>query len=125
MNGVGCHVAVEHVGRVLNPSAAAKQPPSAADGLRTRPTSSVDAIALLFGESQARAIVSTSQVDEVLLRAKRHGVPAARIGHTQHGMFLIERNGVPLIRATAPELARVWRGAFELLLAGEEDLVAR
>ena len=40
-------------------------------------------------------------------------------------MFLIERNGVPLVRATTPELARVWRGAFEQLLAGEEDLVAR
>jgi phosphoribosylformylglycinamidine synthase II len=99
MNDVGCHVDVD------------------ADG--------VDAVALLFGESQARAIVSTSQVEEVLLRAKRHGVPAARIGHTQLGMFLIERRGVPLVRATAPELARVWRGAFEQLLAGEEDLVAR
>src|SRR5205085_9341143 len=29
---------VEDVGRVLNPSAAAERPPSAADGLRTRPT---------------------------------------------------------------------------------------
>src|SRR5204863_4574705 len=28
-----------YVGRVLNPSAAATRPPSAADGLRTRPTS--------------------------------------------------------------------------------------
>jgi len=30
---------IEHVGRVLNPSADAKRPPSAADGLRTHPTS--------------------------------------------------------------------------------------
>jgi excinuclease ABC subunit A len=30
---------IVYVGRVLNPSAAAKRPPSAADGLRTRPTS--------------------------------------------------------------------------------------
>ena len=111
MEGVGCHVDVD------------------ADG--------IDAVALLFGESQARAIVSTSQVDEVLLRAKRQGVPAARIGHTQLGMFLIERRGAPLVRATAPELARVWRGAFALLLGGdsiadairgegeEADLIAR
>jgi phosphoribosylformylglycinamidine synthase len=99
MEGVGCHVDVDIAG--------------------------LDAVALLFGESQGRAIVSTSQVEEVLSRAKRHGVPAARIGYTQHGMFLIERNGVPLVRATAPEVARVWRGAFEQLLAGEEDLVAR
>ena len=40
-------------------------------------------------------------------------------------MFLIERNDLPLIRTTTPELARIWRGAFEQLLAGEEDLVAR
>jgi phosphoribosylformylglycinamidine synthase subunit PurL len=100
-NGIGCHVELG----------------GHADG--------VDAIALLFGEPQARAIVSTSQADEVLRRAKTHGVPAMRIGHTQHGMFLIERNGVPLVRATAPEVARVWRDAFERLLAGEEDLVAR
>jgi phosphoribosylformylglycinamidine synthase subunit PurL len=85
----------------------------------------LDAIALLFGESQARAIVSTSQADEVLARAKRHGVPAARIGVTKTAVFLIERNGVPLVRIATPELARVWRGAFEQLLAGEEDLVAR
>jgi phosphoribosylformylglycinamidine synthase len=98
MQGVGCHVDVD---------------------------ADVDAVALLFSESQARAIVSTSQVEDVLARAKRHGVPAARIGYTQLGMFLIERNGVPLVRATAPELARVWRAAFELRLAGEEDLVAR
>ncbi len=98
MQGVGCHVEL---------------------------SGDLDPIALLFGESQARAIVSTSQVEEVLARAKRHGVPAARNGYTQLGMFLIERRGVPLVRAITPELARVWRAAFELRLAGEEDLVAR
>jgi phage tail-like protein len=35
---LACGRALPDVGRVLNPSAAAKQPPSAADGLRTRPT---------------------------------------------------------------------------------------
>ncbi|MEK6375224.1 MAG: phosphoribosylformylglycinamidine synthase subunit PurL [Acidobacteriota bacterium] len=85
----------------------------------------VDAVALLFSESQGRAIVSTSQVDEVLHRARTHGVPAMRIGYTQLGMFLIERHGVPLVRTTAPELARIWRSAFALLLAGEAELVAR
>jgi phosphoribosylformylglycinamidine synthase len=79
----------------------------------------VDAVALLFGESQGRAIVSTSQLDEVLQRAKTHGVPAMRVGYTQLGMFLIERHGVPLVHTTAPELARIWRGAFE------GELVAR
>ncbi len=77
-----------------------------------------DAIALLFGESQARAVVGTSAVGEVLRRAKQHGVPATRIGHTQLGVFLIERNGVPLIHSNPPELARIWR-SFALLLGGD------
>jgi phosphoribosylformylglycinamidine (FGAM) synthase-like enzyme len=98
MEGIGCHVDVD---------------------------ADVDAIALLFSESQGRAIVSTSQVDEVLRRAKTHGVPAVRIGYTQLGMFLIERHGVPLVRATAPEIARIWRTAFESLLAGDVELVAQ
>ena len=39
-----------------------------------------------------------------------------RIGRTQTATFLIERNGVPLIRTTTMELARIWRSAFALLL---------
>src|SRR5207249_10981405 len=35
---------LRNVGRVLNPSSAAKQPPSAADGLRTRSTWLLDAL---------------------------------------------------------------------------------
>ncbi len=108
MSGIGCHV--DLMGH--------------ADGL--------DAIALLFSESQARAIVSCAPEhrEEVLLRASRAGVRAMRIGHTAAGVFLIERNGVPLVRATAQELARLWRSAFGLLLAGdtigeEAELIAR
>ncbi|HXH41350.1 MAG TPA: AIR synthase-related protein, partial [Thermoanaerobaculia bacterium] len=79
----------------------------------------VDAIALLFGESQARAIVSTSHTDEVLRLAKAHGLAAMRIGHTAIATFLIERNGVPLVRTSTPELARIWRSSFALLLGGD------
>jgi phosphoribosylformylglycinamidine synthase len=79
----------------------------------------VDAVALLFSESQGRAIVTTPDADEVLLRAKTHGVPAMRIGYTQIGMFLIERHGIPLVRTAAPELSRIWRSAFALLLGGD------
>ncbi|HEY8847797.1 MAG TPA: phosphoribosylformylglycinamidine synthase subunit PurL [Thermoanaerobaculia bacterium] len=92
MEGVGCHV--ELAGH--------------ADDL--------DAVALLFSESQARAIVTTPRADELLRRANDHGVTAMRIGRTQTATFLIERNGVPLIRTTAMELARIWRSAFALLL---------
>ena len=79
----------------------------------------LDAVALLFSESQARALVATSDAAGVLDAASKHGVAAKRIGHTAHGTFLIERNGVPLIRVAAQELARVWSSAFALLLGGD------
>jgi phosphoribosylformylglycinamidine synthase len=95
MEGTGCHVELaNHAG-------------------------DVDAIALLFGESQARAIVSTSRKDDVLRVAREHNVPAQRIGTTVAGAFLIERNGVPLVRTSTPELARISRTAFALLLGGD------
>jgi phosphoribosylformylglycinamidine synthase subunit PurL len=83
----------------------------------------LDAAALLFSETQARAIVATAQAQRVLAMAAARGVPARRIGHTAHGVFLIERNGVPLVRIAPQELHRVWRGAFEKHLGGE-DVVA-
>jgi phosphoribosylformylglycinamidine synthase subunit PurL len=79
----------------------------------------VDAIALLFGESQARAIVSTAQPDAVLRIARQHGLAAMRIGHTEVATFLIERNGVPLIRTSTPELSRIRHSSFALLLGGD------
>jgi phosphoribosylformylglycinamidine synthase len=83
--------------------------------------SDLDAIALLFSESQARAIVSCAndQTDALLARAYKAGVPARQIGRTETAMFLIERNGIPLIRTTTPELTRIWRSAFALLLGGD------
>jgi len=101
MEGIGCHVDLS----------------GHADDL--------DSIALLFSESQARAIIATSQVGELLLLAKTHGVPSRRIGRTEPAVFLIERNGVPLVRTTTPELSRIWRSAFALLLGGDtiEDVI--
>jgi len=79
----------------------------------------LDDVALVFSESQARAVVATSDAVRVLELAREAGVPARRIGHTAHGTFLIERNGVPLVRIAPQELSRVWRSAFEALLAGD------
>src|SRR5206468_948596 len=79
----------------------------------------VDAIALLFGESQGRAILSTNKVEELLTLAKKHGVPAMRIGRTEPAVFVIERNRAPLIRTTTPELTRIWRSPFALPLGGD------
>jgi phosphoribosylformylglycinamidine synthase len=97
MRGVGCHVDLSNHARDL------------------------DAMALLFSESQGRAIVACTndRNDEVLLHAGNHGVPARQIGRTKHAVFLIERNGTPIVRTTAEELARVWKSAFALLLGGD------
>jgi phosphoribosylformylglycinamidine (FGAM) synthase-like enzyme len=95
MDGIGCHV--ELAGHA----------------------DAIDAIALLFSESQARAIVTTSQPDAVLRIAHQHGLAAMRIGNTEVATFLIERNGIPLIRTSTPELGRIWRTAFALLLGGD------
>jgi phosphoribosylformylglycinamidine synthase II len=95
MEGIGCHVDL------------------------TGHANDIDAVALLFGESQARAILSTHRVEELLPLAKKHGVPAMRIGRTEAAVFIIERNRAPLIRATTPELSRIWRSAFALLLGGD------
>jgi phosphoribosylformylglycinamidine synthase subunit PurL len=80
----------------------------------------IDAVALLFSESQARAAVASANPARVLDLARERGVPAQRIGHTAHGTFLIERNGVPLVRIAAQEVTRVWRTAFERALGGED-----
>ncbi|HEU4520787.1 MAG TPA: phosphoribosylformylglycinamidine synthase subunit PurL [Thermoanaerobaculia bacterium] len=103
MRGIGCHADLSGVGDDL------------------------DAIALLFSESQARAIVActSEHLDEVLRRAKDGGVPARRIGHTGAGVFFIERKGVQLIRTSPQELERIWGGAFSRLLGGDsiEDVI--
>jgi phosphoribosylformylglycinamidine synthase len=95
MRGVGCHVDLAGHADALDP------------------------ISLLFSESQARVLVATSDADAVLSAATRAGVKAQRLGHTAHGTFLIERNGTPLVRVAAQELARVYRSSFALLLGGD------
>jgi phosphoribosylformylglycinamidine synthase II len=97
MDGIGCHVDLA----------------GHADEL--------DATGLLFSESQARAIVACRAEDRqhVLAAAAEAGVAAKQIGHTAYGTFLIERNGVPLIRISAQEVTRVWHSSFGLLLGGD------
>jgi phosphoribosylformylglycinamidine synthase II len=97
MDGIGCHIDLEGL----------------ADDL--------DATALLFSESQGRAIVACNKENtaRVLQAAQKHGVRVQRIGRTLHGAFLIERKGIPLVRVAAQELARVWRSSFALLLGGD------
>ncbi|HVS31506.1 MAG TPA: phosphoribosylformylglycinamidine synthase subunit PurL [Thermoanaerobaculia bacterium] len=79
----------------------------------------LDSVALLFSESQGRVIVSTSQTTAVLALAKDFAIPARKIGRTETATFLVQRNGALLVRATVPEITRVWRTAFGLLLGGD------
>jgi len=97
MNGIGCEVDL------------------------TGHADALDAVALLFSESQGRAIVSCApdHTAEVLRRAAGSGISAERIGRTVTAAFLVERHGTPLVRTSAPELARIWRSAFALLLGGD------
>ncbi len=87
----------------------------------------IDAAALLFSESQARAIVSCApdRVGEVLRAAEKHVVPAFHAGRTVDAAFLIRRGGEILVRSTVPELHRIWSTAFALLLSGDsvEDVI--
>jgi len=97
MGGIGCHVDLS----------------GHADAL--------DATALLFSESQGRVIVACTagDRDRVLAAAQKAGIACRRIGHTAAGAFLIERNGVALVRIASQELARIWSSAFALLLGGD------
>jgi phosphoribosylformylglycinamidine synthase len=95
MGGIGCHVEL------------------------ARHADDLDAISLLFSESQARVVVATHDALTVLDAARRAGIRAQRIGHTAHGTFLIERNGIPLVRVASQEVARVHRSAFALMLGGD------
>jgi len=87
----------------------------------------LDAIALLYGESQGRAILSCRKesVDPVLDACRNAGVSALKIGQTVPALFLVERRGVPLLRANTSEMRRIWTEAFPKLLAGDssEDII--
>ncbi|HYM61312.1 MAG TPA: AIR synthase-related protein [Thermoanaerobaculia bacterium] len=87
----------------------------------------LDAIAILFSESQGRAVVTCAaeHLETLLGLAGNHDVPARRIGRTKDDSFTITRNRVPLISTTTAELARIWRPAFAMLLGGDtiDDVV--
>jgi len=83
----------------------------------------IDAVGALFSEWQAGAIVATSNADRLAELAASANLPIRRIGHTAHGVFLIERAGRPLVKIAPQELHRLWHSAFERHLGGE-DVVA-
>jgi len=96
MRGVGCHIDL------------------------TGHADDLDAIALLFGESQGRAFVTCTSgtTDTLIARAGQCGITAMKIGQTAGAEFVIDRAGVTLIRVGVRELSRLWRAAFEEHLSG-------
>jgi len=88
----------------------------------------LDAVSLLFAESQGRAIASVrgGDVQRVLEAAKKRGVPAARIGTTGGKIIVVRRHGVELVETRVASMAELWRSAFAALLAGDtiDDVLA-
>jgi phosphoribosylformylglycinamidine synthase II len=115
MNGVGCEVDL------------------------TGHADELDAVALLFSETQGRAFVTcrTENVQTVLRAAARGSVPAAVIGRTSGAAIVVSRSDTSLVQSTVPEMRRIWTEAFPKLLSGDsiddvirgrgdvEDVIAR
>src|SRR5690606_7670496 len=73
--------------------------------------------ALLFGEAQGRAIVSTSDAPAVLAEAERRGLPARVIGQVrspEHGLVI--RAGEHVVRASTERLAAAYHEAIPRIM---------
>jgi phosphoribosylformylglycinamidine synthase len=70
---------------------------------------------LLFGEGQGRAIVSTSEAEQVIQVARRHGLPAVRIGTVRasaDGIRIVA--GTRPIQIAADECARIYHDSIAI-----------
>jgi phosphoribosylformylglycinamidine synthase len=74
--------------------------------------------ALLFGEAQGRAIVSTANVTAVLDAAKRHGLPAARIGTVRASSGALRITvGARTVAAPLAQLALAYHDAIPAIMS--------
>src|SRR6185437_10670910 len=74
--------------------------------------------ALLFGEAQARILVSTANATAVLAIAARHGVPARRIGTVRAASGRLQiTTPSRQVDVVLDELARAYHGAIPRLMA--------
>ena len=79
--------------------------------------SSLPLRALLFGEAQGRALVSTPDAAAVLTIAARHGLPARRIGTVgQPGNDVVVRVADREIRAPLARLAEAWHDTIPAIM---------
>ena len=80
--------------------------------------------ALLFGEAQARIIVGTPDPEAVLAIAKRHGVPARRIGTVRDSSSLDLTIGTKKISAPLARLARAYHDAIPNIMSAPVSAAA-
>ena len=85
-----------NVGRVLNPSADAERPPSAADGLRTRPTSR-NGYALVVDDNEPNVQLMRHLITSlgVEVRAVRSATDALRLARAVHPKVIISDIHMP------------------------------
>jgi len=75
--------------------------------------SAIPVRALLFGEAQARIIVSSAEPQRVIEIARAHGVPARLVGHVRSpSSGLTIRIGAQLIRSPLDRLAHAYHDAI-------------
>jgi phosphoribosylformylglycinamidine synthase subunit PurL len=89
-------------------------------GIEVELADELPGVPLLFGEAQGRVVLSAveADVDRVLEIARRHGVPAARIGTVGEpdGRFRIATRGGLRLDLPAPALARAYHDAIPALM---------
>ena len=73
--------------------------------------------ALLFGEAQGRVVLGTPAPDAVIAIARRHGVPAARIGTVRAAPELAVAVGARRIAAPLDRLARAFHDAIPRMMS--------
>ncbi|MEO8216679.1 MAG: phosphoribosylformylglycinamidine synthase subunit PurL [Acidobacteriota bacterium] len=87
----------------------------------------LDALALLFSETQARAVISCAaeRTEEVIRAAAKRKIPAHNMGVTVPAAFLISRHDVSLVTVAVPEMQRIWSEAFGKLISGDsvDDII--
>jgi len=75
---------------------------------------------ILFSESSARFIVTTSEVNtpKVLSLARRRGVPASKIGEVSSSNYTVAMNGKILFECSVESLRKSWQDAIPRLIGG-------
>ncbi len=88
------------------------------------PWQSLPLRALLFGEAQARVVVSTPDAARIMALAKQHGVPARDIGSVEDSGRVVVRVGPREIVAPLPELDDAYFEAIPRIMSRPASVAA-